>query len=84
MKQQIEIKGMSCGGCVQNVEKALRQVDGVNTVNVSLTPPQAVIDTDYTINTEHLQQALAKAGGYSIAGKEVDKNTKKSGGSCCG
>ena len=84
MKQQIEIKGMSCGGCVQNVEKALRQIDGVNTVNVSLTPPQAVIEANHTINTEQLQHALTNAGAYSIAGKEVDKNTKKTGGSCCG
>jgi copper chaperone CopZ len=82
MKQQIEIKGMSCGGCVNNVEKALGQIDGVNTVKVSLTPPQAIIEAEQSINTKQLQHALTKAGGYSIAG-EVDENSNKSGGSCC-
>ena len=55
MKQQIEIKGMSCGGCVQNVEKALRQIDGVNTVNVDYKEP----DPFFNINTkEDLKKAI--------------------------
>ncbi len=83
MKNQIEITGMTCGGFVKNVKEALEQVEGVQTVEVSLDPPQAVIEANNSISNTQLNQALAKAGGYSIAGAEDDKNQKKSGGSCC-
>lgn len=82
MKQQIEITGMSCEGCVKNVEKALKEIDGVQNVKASLHPPRAVIEAEKSINTAQLTQALAKVG-YSIAGASVDENLKKSGGSCC-
>lgn len=83
MKQQIEITGMTCGGCVKNVKEALEQIEGVQTVEVSLNPPQAVIEANESISSTQLNQALAKAGGYNIAGEEGDKKRKKSGGSCC-
>ena len=83
MKQQIEITGMSCDGCVRNVEEALRQIDGVQKVKASLHPPHAVIEAEKPIRSEQISQALAKAGGYSIAGTSMDENSKKSGGSCC-
>ena len=83
MKQQIGIKGMSCGGCVKNVEKALGQIDGVNKATVSLNPPQAIMEVNQTISNKIMQEALSEAGGYSIAGEE-NKNSKKSGGGCCG
>ena len=82
MKQQIEITGMSCEGCVKNVEKALKEIDGVQNVKASLHPPRAVFEAEKSINTAQLTQALAKVG-YSIAGASVDENLKKSGGSCC-
>ena len=46
MKQQIEITGMTCGGCVKNVKEGLKQIEGVQTVEVSLNPPQAVIEAN--------------------------------------
>tara|TARA_R110002111_G_scaffold253242_1_gene318408 strand:+ start:284 stop:538 length:255 start_codon:yes stop_codon:yes gene_type:complete len=84
MKQQVAIKGMTCGGCTQTVEKALKQIDGVKTATVSLAPPQAVIQTDHLISNAQLQSALTKAGNYRVAGNVADNEPKKSGGSCCG
>ncbi|OBX23350.1 heavy-metal-associated domain-containing protein [Bizionia algoritergicola] len=83
MKQQIEITGMTCGGCVKNVKDTLEQIEGVQTVEVSLNPPQAVIEANESISSAQLIQALAKAGGYSITGAKGDDMQKKSGGSCC-
>ena len=83
MKQEVEIKGMSCGGCVKNVEKALGQIDGVKKITVSLTPPQAIMEVSQIISNKLIQNALAEAGGYSIAGEESE-NSNKSGGCCCG
>ncbi len=85
MNQLVEIKGMTCGGCVKNVEKALQTIDGVESVNVTLHPPQANIETHHTISNEQLKEVLSKAGSYSIAGSsEGDSAPKKSGGCGCG
>ena len=85
MNQLVEINGMTCGGCVKSVEKALKTIEGVEAVNVTLSPPQANIVTDHTINNQRLKDVLSKAGGYSLAGdSEGDTAPKKSGVSCCG
>lgn len=83
MKQVIKIQGMSCEGCVKNVEKALEQIEGVNKVTVSLKPPKAKLKVNQTISTNILQDALTEAGGYSIAEEEVKKPKKPITG-CCG
>tara|TARA_R110000868_G_scaffold83058_4_gene234689 strand:+ start:8068 stop:8322 length:255 start_codon:yes stop_codon:yes gene_type:complete len=84
MKQQVAIKGMTCGGCAKTVEKALGQIEGVKSVSVNLTPPQAVIQADNAISTEQLQAVLSKAGNYGVAGTQETDEPKKSGGCCCG
>ena len=81
MQQQVAVKGMTCGGCTQTVEKALKQVAGVKTATVSLVPPQADIQTDHEISNAQLQSALAKVGNYRVAGNVTDNEPKKSGGS---
>ncbi len=83
MKQQIEITGMSCEGCVTNVEKALKEIEGVQNVKASLHPPHAILEAEKSVSHAQLTQALEKAGGYGVAGANVDDNSKKSGGSCC-
>ncbi len=84
MNQFVEISGMTCGGCVKSVEKALQAIDGVETVNVTLNPPQASLETNHSISDEDLKYALSEAGNYSLAGKsDGDNAPKKSGGSCC-
>jgi copper chaperone len=39
----LSIKGMTCGHCTAAVEKALKAVDGVEQVEVSLDPGEAVV-----------------------------------------
>ncbi len=51
----IKIEGMNCNHCVANVERALKGVAGVATVDVSLKHNEAVIDGDFDI------QAVIKA-----------------------
>ncbi len=59
---KIKITGMTCHHCVARVEKALKAVPGVKTVQVSL-------DTGATVQHENasedqLLQAIQKAGDY--------------------
>jgi copper chaperone CopZ len=84
MKQKLKISGMSCGSCKQTVEKALQGVDGVTSVQVSLSPPEAVIETSDSVTIEQLNSSLSKAGNYTIGEDERTAANKSKGGCCCG
>ena len=42
----IKVNGMTCGGCVNSVRKAVAAVDGVSSVDVSLPNAQATVVYD--------------------------------------
>ncbi|MDO9276383.1 MAG: cation transporter [Lutibacter sp.] len=71
MKQIIKINGMSCGSCKQTVENALQGVAGVTSVQVSLNPPEAIIEKSNSVTLNQLKEALSKAGNYSIGEDET-------------
>ena len=83
MKQKVEISGMSCGGCVSSVKKALSNLKNVESVEVTLDPPIAVITSDTTYTDNELSKHLSDAGSYSLAETDLHKKAPKSGGSCC-
>lgn len=60
----LDIEGMTCGHCKANVEKALKDVPGVEAVSVDLTKHQAVITG--SASRSLLVQAVQNAG-YTIA-----------------
>lgn len=39
----LRVGGMTCGGCVGGVQRALAAVDGVTSANVTLDPPLATV-----------------------------------------
>lgn len=84
MKQTFKINGMSCGSCKQTVEKSLQGVAGVTSAQVTLNPPQAIIEKADTVTLAQLNAALSKAGNYSIGEEESSPAKKSKGGSCCG
>ena len=43
MKKTYEIRGMSCGGCVSSVKKALMQLPDVTEAEVQLHPQKAIL-----------------------------------------
>jgi copper chaperone CopZ len=60
---ELAITGMTCGHCVAAVKKALAAVPGVETVEVTLSPPRAVVDCDSSRATvEMLMKATAEEG----------------------
>lgn len=44
----INIKGMTCGGCVKSVTEVLQKISGISSVNVSLEKNCAYISYDPT------------------------------------
>ena len=58
-----EVKGMTCGGCVNSVTKALKGVRGVQAAEVSLEKQQAVVTfAEDEATVADLKQAVEDAG----------------------
>jgi Cu+-exporting ATPase len=61
----LKLRGMSCAGCANNIEKAIRSVSGVIDCNVNFGAEQAAIRYDRSLaSLEKIQTAIA-AAGYS-------------------
>ena len=71
MTHTYNITGMTCGGCVAKVKSELLKLNDVLSADVQLSAPQATITMQRHIPTSQLQQAVSKAGKYTIA----DDNT---------
>lgn len=80
--EQLTVTGMTCGGCTNNVTKALTAVDGVSNVIVSLSGGNATVQYDEKITSpEHLKVAI-EAAGYGV--NDSSAGQKPSGKGCCG
>ena len=79
----LNITGMTCGGCVNGVTKALQAVRGVTDVFVSLDKAEATIQYDeLTTDNDAIKSAVIHAGyGVHENGKAPSSSTK---GGCCG
>lgn len=67
---------MSCGNCRQTVEKTLQSLDDVTSVQVTLNPPEAIIEKADSVTLDQLNAALSKAGNYSI-GEDAPSSPQK-------
>lgn len=59
----LKVTGMSCSGCSAAVERALKRVTGVSSVNVDLKAGQASVEYDPAkASDKDLADAVKKAG----------------------
>ncbi|HCY64704.1 MAG TPA: copper chaperone [Oxalobacteraceae bacterium] len=75
------VAGMTCGSCVTRVTNALRSVDGVGSVNVSLAGAAATVEFDHQLTTPEQLQAAVRQAGYDT--NAVQAATPKPRGGCC-
>lgn len=82
MKTEVlNVTGMTCGGCVANVKKALSALPGVASVAVSLPNNQAEVQFDDSkLGVDQMRGAL-KSAGYGV-GATPEKSVQRGG--CCG
>jgi copper chaperone len=60
---QLSVTGMTCGGCVNSVRNVLAALPGVQSVEVTLNPGQALVVYDPArIAPAALKQAIIDAG----------------------
>lgn len=70
--EKFNITGMTCAACSAHVEKAVRAVEGVQSVSVNLLMNSMVTEYENPASEQKICQAVAAAGyGASVAGAEV-------------
>jgi copper chaperone len=64
----IKVQGMSCGGCVASVTRALKTVPGVQDASVTLDPAEAKVAYDPARTAVPEIRAAIENAGYDVAG----------------
>jgi Cu+-exporting ATPase len=75
-KVTFTVTGMTCASCVAHVEKALKEIEGVASVNVNLATEKATVTYDPAVTgLEAFRQAVEDAG-YGV-GAEVSEESAR-------
>jgi copper ion binding protein len=61
-KTELTVEGMSCNNCVNAVEKALSNLDGVIEVSVDLETSKAVIIHNADVSVEDIKECVMNVG----------------------
>ena len=62
----MNVKGMSCGGCVASVTRVLKSVPGVTDVAVTLTPGTAWVTFDPAQTGAPALRSAVEDAGYDV------------------
>ena len=57
-KVKMTISGMHCASCASNVERAVKKINGINSVSVSVMTNKAVIEADDNVKPEEIKKAV--------------------------
>ena len=77
VKAEIKIGGMTCAMCAGAVEKALRQLPGIESASVNLGSEQAFVSYDHTKTGLEPMKTAIEALGYRYLGVDDDAVEKE-------
>ena len=78
----LSVTGMTCGGCVTKVTRALKATDGVGDVNVTLSSGKATVQYDERLVTPRQLHLAVTGAGYGVNGTGATHPASTVG--CCG
>lgn len=78
----IKVTGMACGGCTANVTKALKTINGVNDVTVSLSDGKAIVQYDEKLTSPEQLKSAVIGAGYGVDTSNTAQQSQGKG--CCG
>lgn len=64
--EHIIVTGMTCGGCVNSLTRALKAVAGVGDVNVTLATGETSVQYDENLTSPEQLRSAVENAGYSI------------------
>ena len=77
----LNVSGMTCGGCTAKVSKALKAVNGVKDVQVSLADGAATVQFDGQLTSSMQLKLAVQEAGYVVAAGHAHSPAAKGG--CC-
>ncbi|MBC7698604.1 MAG: heavy-metal-associated domain-containing protein [Bacteroidia bacterium] len=80
--EQLKVTGMTCGGCTSRVTSALKAVNGVSDVAVSLSDSQATVQYDEKLTSPEQLKSVVLEAGYGVG--TSDNTQQPEGKGCCG
>lgn len=87
LQTRFRVGGMDCASCASKIDTAVRRMQGVEDVSVSVTAGTMSIRHDQTSDLEAIGKKV-RGLGYSVerlAGRQVDNQTSANrGAACCG
>jgi len=70
---ELSITGMSCMGCVETVRSSIAQLEGIDTVSVSLDKANALVTFKPLVTDTMSIRKAVELNGYKVTGaKKVD------------
>lgn len=80
---KIDLPTLQCATCKKTIETALKKVDGVNSINVSVKDKNATIDYDKAkLNQDKIETEITLAG-YDANGKKKNEAAYEKLEDCC-
>ena len=79
MTEKFNVTGMTCSACSAHVEKNVKKLNGVKSVNVNLLQNNMHVDFDETaVSVDDIINAVVSGGyGASVVGKKQEKKDNK-------
>jgi len=81
--EPLTVTGMTCGGCVTKVTRALKATAGVAEVKVSLATGEVSVQYDESRATPEQLKLAVTSAGYGVKGMPAAHEVKPKSG-CCG
>ena len=78
----LKVTGMTCGGCISNVTKALKAITGVGDVKVSLSAGEATVQYDERLTSSDQLKSAVKGAGYGVDTTNTAQKPQGKGGCC--
>ncbi|MBE6038300.1 MAG: heavy metal translocating P-type ATPase [Anaerofustis stercorihominis] len=75
MKKTFNVTGMTCSACVSHVEKAVKKVEGVQNVSVSLLTNSMSVEYDESVAQDNIIISAVNEAGYHASSQ--DKNSSQ-------
>ncbi len=73
-KLTMQVDGMTCASCAQNVDRAVRKLEGVNDVNVNIANDKMTVSFDHgQVKLSDIKKAVYDAGYDAFLNEEVDE-----------
>jgi copper chaperone len=64
---ELKVAGMTCGGCVNSIQKALNKQSGINNATADLDSATVKVDFDPAAINEGAIKTAIEAAGFDIA-----------------